>query len=248
MDWHARFTQQTRWTHDLRQHLYQQILLRGARRVLEVGCGTGALLTELPNYTPAQIVGLDISTHHLAQACENAPGASCVLGNGLHLPFSSKALDVTLCHFYLLWVKDPEQALNEMARVTRPGGYVAALAEPDYGGRIDHPAPLAELGFLQGESLRQQGSDPCMGRKLTGLFHQVGLVNIQSGLLGGQWSTPPEAEAWEMEWSVLTNDLQGRIAPERMHELRELDAAAWAHGERILFVPTFFAIGQVSDR
>jgi SAM-dependent methyltransferase len=245
VDWHARFTQQAHWTHDLRQHLYQQIDLRHCMRVLEVGCGTGALLAELPAYTPAHNIGVDLSMAHLAQAQTFSP-VELVQGDGLRLPFSPGIADAALCHFYLLWVSDPLQALREMLRVTRPGGWVAALAEPDYGGRIDHPASLAELGALQGESLRLQGADPCMGRKLTGLFHQAGLVNVQGGLLGGQWNDPPGADAWEMEWRVLENDLQGMISTERLHELRNIDAAAWAHGERILFVPTFFAVGQVA--
>jgi len=75
-----------------------------------------------------------------------------------------------------------------MARITRPGGAVLALAEPDYGGRIDYPIKLAQMGKWQIESLRLQGADPLMGRKLATIFNSAGFDSVETGVLGGQWS------------------------------------------------------------
>ena len=47
MDWHARYTQQANWTGDLRHYLFEKAELARARRALEVGCGTGAILAGL---------------------------------------------------------------------------------------------------------------------------------------------------------------------------------------------------------
>jgi ubiquinone/menaquinone biosynthesis C-methylase UbiE len=44
MNWHNRFLQQAGWTRDLRTYLFAQAGIERARRVLEVGCGTGAVL------------------------------------------------------------------------------------------------------------------------------------------------------------------------------------------------------------
>lgn len=243
--WHERFTQQARWTAQLREHLYGRTGLRAVRRVLEVGCGTGAVLSGLPAHTRAQIYGIDIDLPRLRVAQQAAPTFALAAADGLRLPFPDGAFDAVLCHFYLLWVGGAQRAVVEMARVTRPGGWLAALAEPDYGGRIDHPAPLAAVGQMQGRALARQGADPLAGRKLAGLFHAAGLVDVHTGVLGGEWGPPPEPEAWESEWAVLEEDLRGEISSEELRELRRLDAAAWQHGERILFVPTFYAIGRV---
>ena len=88
------------------------------------------------------------------------------LGDAHQLPLADGCFDVCLCHFLLLWVTDPIQVLQEMYRVTRSGGVVMALAEPDYGSRIDYPQELSLLGKWQMDSLEQQGADPFIGRKL----------------------------------------------------------------------------------
>ena len=107
------------------------------------------------------------------------------------LPFAGGQFDSVYCHFTLLWVADPLRVLCEARRPLQTGGWVLALAEPDYGGRIDYPETLAETGRLQAESLRRQGADIQLGRRLRALFHQAGLRNIESGVVSGQWREPP---------------------------------------------------------
>jgi len=243
-EWHRRYFQQAQWTRDLRRHLYSRAHLESSRRILDVGCGTGVLEAELEGLSSARLFGLDINASNLELAIQNTQRSILVQGDAHQLPFPSHAFDVALCHFLLLWVADPLCVVREIARVTRPGGSVMALAEPDYGGRIDHPAELAALGDQQSDSLRQQGADPLIGRKLAGIFHLAGLLEVETGVLGGQWAGPPSEEAWNIEWKVLENDLN-RSDGEALdlQNLKELDWAAWRRGDRVLFVPTFYAFG-----
>lgn len=228
----------------LRKNLFARLELTQPGCLLEAGCGTGAVLGSL---RARSLHGLDINPRHLRIAAEKAPLAQLVCASVLHMPYPPAFFDAACCHFLLLWLKNPVAALRELARVTRPGGWVLALAEPDYGGRIDHPAPLAELSHLQGESLRLQGADPNAGRKLAGWFGEAGLNDVHSGLLGGEWSQSFDEDSWRMEWAVLENDLAGQVAGDHLANLRRLDAAAWRKGERILFVPTFYAWGKVPN-
>jgi ubiquinone/menaquinone biosynthesis C-methylase UbiE len=242
-EWHDRFVRQARWTRDLRRHLLERAGSPGARQVLEVGCGTGAVLTELAAVYP-HTHGLDIDLAHLERASVHAPQAPLTLGDAHRLPYASSNFDLTICHFLLLWVSDPLVVVSEMARVTRAGGSVLALAEPDYGGRIDYPYELVALGQLQIQSLRRQGADPLIGRRLRGIFHRAGLENVEAGLLGGQWRGPSERLEWLSEWQVLESDLKEMLSPSELSDFREKDASAWSAGERILFVPTFYAWGR----
>jgi SAM-dependent methyltransferase len=244
MDWHARFLQQAAWTRPLREYLFKRTRLNKARRVLEVGCGTGAILMELATRR-ASVHGLDLEPARLAEARHHAPAAALTCGDALALPYPAAAFDLTFCHFLLLWVHDPLQALREMKRITRRGGFVLALAEPDYDHRVDKPEALAPLGRWQAESLRQQGADPGLGNRLAELFAQAEIPLIESGTLQPRGERPPTARERDLEWAVLEADLAGNVPAEDFQKMKFLDEQAWAAGERVLYVPTHFALGQV---
>lgn len=242
-DWHLWFTHQATWTQATRHWLYRQAGLAQARRVLEVGCGTGVIANEVAGLGPATI-GLDIDPAMLAAARHYAPGVHLLQGDAHALPFADGTFDVVLCHYLLLWLADPARAVQEMARVVRPGGAILACAEPDYGGRVDYPAELLPLGRLQATSLRRQGTDPEIGRRLGELFCAAGL-HTTVGVMAGQWTLPsPPDAALAAEWTVLRQDLAGLATPEELDRWEAIDRQARQAGRRILFVPTFYAYGR----
>lgn len=248
-DWHARFRQQTGWTRPLRSYILDQLALEASARFLEAGCGTGAVLAELGEETPAALFGADISLTYLELAHRHAPGARLIQADVQRLPYASGCFEGAGCHFLLLWVQDPTLAVREMVRVVRPGGAVLLMAEPDYGGRIDYPHELSILGEWQAQSLRLQGASPLIGRRLAALLSQAGLVAIESGVLGGSWAISTAMDGWAMEWRVLLDDLQQLPGVWGTHQaeietLREIDRMARSRGERVLFVPTFYAWGR----
>lgn len=245
VDWHARYLQQAGWTSKTRKYLYEKADFNKAHRILDVGCGTGALLTEFPALTTAEIHGLDISLDNARMASRNASAAGITCGDGQYLPYPDGCFDIVFCHFLLLWVKFPVIILKEMKRVTRPGGAVLALAEPDYAGRIDYPPELVPLGRWQADSLLKQGADPDAGRKLKGWFVSAEIDPIESGIMAGGWSGFPSSQEQEMEWSVIESDLAGTIPPTEIQSIKSVDEKAWASGERVLFVPTFYTWGRV---
>lgn len=221
--WHERYRQQARWTADLRRFLGEKAGLPRARRVLEVGSGTGVILADLVANSSAAVHGIDLDLPSLRYSRTYAPAAHHAQAGAHFLPFPDEAFDLACCHFLLLWTPEPEQVLREMRRVTRPGGAVLAFAEPDYGGRIDHPPALAPLGRWQTDALAKRGADPFIGRRLAGLLAAAGLRSVESGVLGGFWAGPPEREAWESEWDTLAADLAGVVPPARLEDLRRQD-------------------------
>lgn len=243
-DWSQRYLQQARWTYPLRQYLYRQVKIQEAKKILDVGCGTGALFRELYDISQAEIFGLDIDSLALTESKKHFSDARLVQGDAHLLPYCSDRYEVVLCHFVLLWTANPAQVIAEMKRVASPGGTIMAIAEPDYPGRIDFPQNLEHLGRLQTEALRRQGAEPALGRRLAGLFSKCGLVDLEVGVLGGQWNYPVAEQESNSEWEILRADLEGLITPEEMNEFLISDAAARQNGERILYVPTFYAWGH----
>jgi SAM-dependent methyltransferase len=251
MDWHSRFLQQAGWTKDLRAYLFEHAGLKKARRVLEVGCGTGAILSGLS--TPATVHGLDMEHARLEEARRHVPSVELACGDALSLPYAAGTFDITFCHFLLLWVRQPLLALSEMKRVTRPGGAVLALAEPDYPSRIDKPDALTPLGRWQTESLKHQGADPGVGKRLADLFGEAGIMPIETGPLSMDSYSDNGLQGREtiqtstdraLEWAVLEADLAGLIPEDEIRRLKVVDEQAWERGERVLHVPTYFAWGK----
>ncbi len=215
-------------------------------RILEVGSGTGAILQSLAGSSPATMHGLDHNFEYLQETHKNTAGARLTCGDACHLPYATDSLDAAVCHFLLLWLAHPAQALDEMQRVVKSGGWVIAFAEPDHTGRIDHPVSLQSLGAHQTDALRQQGANPSIGRSLRGLFNQAGLQNVQAGLISGHWSAEFNPEDWQREWEIIQADLGGTLPAAELQHLKEIDLAAWQSGERILYIPTFYAWGQLA--
>lgn len=102
--------------------------LAGAR-VLDIGCGTGFTLTQLPK--GAQGVGLDFSATALELAARRATGASLVRGSAYELPFEDSSFDAVMALDVLEHLEDDALAAREMRRVLKPDG-VAIVTVPAF--------------------------------------------------------------------------------------------------------------------
>lgn len=241
-----RYRDQASWTRDLRLRLFEAAALRDDSRLLDVGAGTGAVAADIARArSHARLTCLDIDFASLVFARRQSVPAGFCAGDAHALPFGSGLFDAALFHFVLLWLKRPVTALREAARVTRPGGFVLALAEPDHEARIDAPSDLEDLGRWQTAALARQGADTRFGRKLRGAFVSAGLTEIRVGVLGGEWARSPTDGPPATEWTILRSDLADRAQPGELDRWETIDRQAWADGTRVLFVPTFFAAGRV---
>lgn len=241
---HSRYLIQATWTASIREQLFDSIQIQGKDKVLEVGSGTGVVSAEISQRFSLESVGVDIDRAAVSFAHNNDPTSLYLTGDGNNLPFQPAAFDVAVCHFLLLWVENPDKILAEMVRVTKPGGWILALAEPDYGGRIDYPRELETIGQRQIQALLDQGANPYLGRTLSALFHSAQLTEIRTGLLGGEWQGSIDEDQLESEWETLAQDLSDLLPADEIERFRRIDHEAWEMGTRVLFVPTFYAIGR----
>jgi ubiquinone/menaquinone biosynthesis C-methylase UbiE len=211
-----------------------------ARNILEVGSGTGALLREIQIInSKANLVGLDCNILALKFSNGESNNPCVVCGKGEVLPFPSNHFDITLCHYFLMWLKEPVTALKEMKRVTRVGGWIACLAEPDYGGRLDYP--MSELWEeLLLESL--SAPDPFIGRKIRTLFLEAGL-QAEMGLQSTVLSSNVVRDLYHAEFEKLAHFLGENSA-----NLARLKFFLEKHdpAEFFSFMPVFFALARKS--
>ncbi len=104
------------------------------QRALDVGCGSGALVSALADVVGAEnVAGIDPSEPFVEATRAKVPGARIEVGSAESLPFADGEFDTTLSQLVVNFLSDPEQGVREMSRVTRPGGVVAGCVW-DYGG------------------------------------------------------------------------------------------------------------------
>jgi SAM-dependent methyltransferase len=240
---HDRYTIQAHWTADLRNNLLNRLDLPPHPKGLEVGSGTGCITSWVSTRWGERLWGIDIDWPIVRFARQRDQTNGYAQADGCDLPFPHATFDLIFSHFLLLWTTDPRQILMEMKRCLRPGGWIIAFAEPDYGARIDYPESLESIGEHQAEALRRQGASPMRGRELRALFSSIDLDHVSAGVIGGEWN-PGSDMAFESEWSTLRDDLEGMLEPGELSRLESLDRTAWEKQQRILFTPTFYAMGQ----
>lgn len=116
-----------RFSEPLADQFVEVAQLSGARRALDVGCGPGALTARLVALLGDEgVSAVDPSEPFVAAARERFPGVDIQQGRAESLPFPDATFDAALASLVVHFMSDPVAGLREMARVTRPGGVVAA--------------------------------------------------------------------------------------------------------------------------
>ena len=106
------------------------------QRVLDVGCGPGALTAELvTRLGPAAVEAVDPSAPFVAAASARNPGVNVLQASAEQLPFADDAFDAAIAQLVVHFMSDPVAGLAEMGRVTRPDGVVAACVWDHAGGQ-----------------------------------------------------------------------------------------------------------------
>ncbi len=170
-------------------------------RCIDIGCGNGAF-TELliERCAPAVVEGIDPSKAQLefARARPGARMARFEQGDALALPFAADSFDAAFMALVIFFLPDPAKGVAEMARIVRPGGFVAAYAWDLIGGGTPlHPID-PEMRALGLESHRSVSPEASRIDALRGLWIGAGLEAVETGEITVQRSFADFDEFWSI--------------------------------------------------
>jgi len=157
--------------------------LKAGSEVLDVGCGFGLESFRLARLVlpGGRVVGIDKSADFIKEAGARAAQAKLAInfqvGDAESLPFADAAFDVTRAERLLVYVPDPKRALEEMRRVTRPGGVVTAI-EPDFGTNAINLADRDLVRRVLDHECDANVPHGLLVRDMRGLMEDVGLRDV----------------------------------------------------------------------
>ena len=172
--------------------------IAAGQRVLDVGCGPGALTTELVRRLGAPLVwAVDPSEPFVAAARERHAGVAVQQAAAERLPFDDQAFDAALAQLVVHFMADPVAGLREMARVTRKGGIVAACVWDHAGGQAP-PTPFwAAARSLQPDVDDESQLAGAREGHLAQLFGEAGLSEVAESALSISVEHPSFEDWWE---------------------------------------------------
>jgi ubiquinone/menaquinone biosynthesis C-methylase UbiE len=168
------------------------------QRVLDVGCGPGALTAELAGRLgPAGVSAVDPSEPFVEAARNRHPGVDVRRAAAEQLPFSDGGFDAALAQLVVHFMASPIAGLGEMARVTRPGGVVAACVWDHAGGEGALSRFWAAARELDPEVDDESGLAGSRKGHLGELLREAGLEEVEETILSVTVEHATFDEWWE---------------------------------------------------
>ncbi|MBO9534039.1 MAG: class I SAM-dependent methyltransferase [Solirubrobacteraceae bacterium] len=217
--------------------------------VVDVGCGPGGLTLELAKtYGGEAIAAIDPADQFAAACRDRVPGADVRVGGAEELPWDDDAFGAALACLVIGFMRDPVRGISEMARVTRPGGTVAACMWhlPEGMPMLGHfwKAMLAVRPELPGERALVGTQEGQIGD----VFRTAGLIDVREGSI----AAAADYTGFDDYWEPLTNGVgpagQALAAlPEADRErVRDTAKAGLPDGPFTLEARAWLAVGTVA--
>ena len=206
--------------------------LRPGQELLDIGCGPGSITLGLAALVaPGQTVGLDREVAPLVAARASAAerGLTTVgftAGDVYQLDFPDNSFDIVHAHQVLQHLTDPVAALREMARVCRPGGFMAAR-DADYAAMTWFPQDtrLDRWLDLYHQVALGNGAEPDAGRRLVSWAKAAGLRDVVGSASAWCYSTPEDRTWWGGVWAerIIKSAMAGQAIDAGLSDVDELE-------------------------
>lgn len=171
------------WPDSLQREGIARLEIDTGDRVLDIGCGTGETVSHLLSET-ASVHGLDLSGDQLETAAEKGDleDAAFVRGDATTLPYADESFDRVVSIGSILYWAEPDEALEEAYRVTKPGGEILVMGFHRRPYSAWNPARnlqngLSALFFFRYD--REEGTE---------LFENAGWEDVDHEVTGPAWS------------------------------------------------------------
>ena len=187
-----------RYAEPLAEQFVDLVGVQAGQRALDVGCGPGAVTAVLvERLGPHAVTAIDPSPPFVEATRARLPGVEVQTGAAEQLPFGDHSFDVVLAQLVVHFMSDPVAGLREMARVTRPGGIVAASVWDHAGGA----GPLATfwraVRDVDPDAHDESGLAGAREGHLAELCVAAGLTRVESPSLTVKVACPTFDDWWE---------------------------------------------------
>ena len=187
-----------RYSAQLSPQLADMAGVEAGQRVLDVGAGSGMLTAELvERLGPEAVSAVDPSEPLLAAVRERHPGVDVHLCGAEEMPFADATFDAALAQLVISFMTDPVAGLREMARVTRPGGVIAACMWDLAGGRAPISPFWRAARELDPDAQAERRSAGGREGEIAELLERTGLADVSQTALSSTIEHPTLDDWWQ---------------------------------------------------
>jgi ubiquinone/menaquinone biosynthesis C-methylase UbiE len=192
---------------------------------VDVGCGNGAFTQLIVDQcAPSEVHGIDPSEGQLsfARARSAARLARFQIGDAMSLPFDDHSFDVAVMALVIFFVPDPAVCVQQMVRVVRPGGIVAAYAWDVLGGGFPLETMQSAMRAMGIAPLLPPSVEASRVESMQSLWARAGMQDIETRQIRVQRTFDDFDDYWTT--SLLGSSIRSKLAAMGSNDVEQLKA------------------------